>query len=84
MEMGEALTNGLQDQCIRCHRLPVQAHNCPDHPIPEADAEFAILVPTCSEGQGPECHHHQCSSTGENQQRPDAAPGHVVLWDALK
>lgn len=82
-KQGGALTDGLQDQCIRCHRLPVQAHDCPDHPIPEADAEFAILVPTCSKGQGPGC-CHQCSSTDENQQRPDAAPGYVVLQEALR
>lgn len=44
------LTNGLQDQCVGCHSLPVQAHHCPDHPVPEANAEFAILVPTCSKG----------------------------------
>lgn len=49
----EVLTDGLQDQCVRRHRLPVQIHDCPDHPIPEANAEFAILVPTCSKGQGP-------------------------------
>lgn len=52
-ERWKILTDGLQDQRVRCHGLPVQTHDCPDHPIPEADAEFAILVPTCSKGQGP-------------------------------
>lgn len=50
-EAWEILTNGFQDQRVGCHSLPVQTHDCPDHPIPEANAEFAILVPTCSKQQ---------------------------------